>query len=374
MSKRTPRKKRSFFYTMLSYAVYFLCFCTIGLIVLFRFLHEYEMSQPNIAIDAYMEALSTDRICEYEKNNISTLDRNVQTEEETLEFVREYLRLGVHEIKDSAASTENRIVYALTCRNTVVGHVYLEKGEVTALNLRPWHVSGEDFDFSFLQGQPVSVTVPDTYSVMCNGRTLGSQYIVEKDIPIESLKDFYSVVEGLPHLCTYTVDNYYSEAELTVLDETGTATTYSEEKYAAACLDEICPKETVEKLTAFIEEFIDKYVAYTGSSKYNYQENYKALEPYMVPGSDIQTRTYNAMDSFAFGGARDNIITEIDVNHCFPQNDGHYLCYLTYYVNVRGGDSQYTLTENTAKLVITETEDGYKAVEMPEKTTSTVDR
>ena len=358
---------------MLAYAVYFLCFFTIGLIILFRFLDENQKAQPGMAVDAYMKNFSEEQVLERERDFLSTLDTNVQSEEETAGLILQYVGENVRCVSSPMESTSDRLAYVLMTGDRVIGHMYLEQGEETAFGQRPWHVAGEEFDFSFLKGEPVSVTVPDTFSVQCNGTVLGSEYITESGIEFENLRDYYPMNDAIPHLCTYTVDNYLSEIELVVLDDLGNVSQIPEEEYAEYCMKDVCPQDEKAAVTEFINAFIEKYVAYTGSSKYNYNENYNALEPYMVPGSDIQQRTFNARDSFAFGGARDNIIKEVTVKQCIPLDDGKYYCEIVYFVDVRGGSGAYTLTENTAKLIVQKTDGGLKAVEMPEKTTSTVE-
>ena len=51
---KIQKKKPSFMKGLLAYAVFFLSVAVIGLIILFRFLDEYEKTRPERAVEQYM--------------------------------------------------------------------------------------------------------------------------------------------------------------------------------------------------------------------------------------------------------------------------------------------------------------------------------
>ena len=175
----------------------------------------------------------------------------------------------------------------------------------------------------------------------------------------------------LPYLCTYKIGEFLSEIDIDVLDETGTPTEAYNDNVQEEYLDRYCDDAKKADVSAFIPEFIDKYVAFTGSSKYDYRTNYNALEKYMLKGSDIQVRTYNSADSLMFGSYRSNILKDIQIHRIINLGNSLYLCDLTYNVDCLGAKG-YITTVNHIKLIVIETGSGYLAYEILEKSTDTL--
>ncbi len=357
---------------LLAYAVFFLCTAAIGLIILFRFLDEYERTRPERAVEQYMASFDVDHIKEAEMDFLLSLDTNIQPPNVSFAIIKEYLEPGVKEIKDPAHSTNEKLSYVLKCNDTVIGSFELQQSEETAFGLRPWHVSKEEFDFSFLLETCNPITVPEDYKVCCNGFPLDNSYIIQDDIKFDYLKDYYGMDYELPYLCTYQIGEFLSEIDIEVLDETGTPTEAYNDNVQEEYLDRYCDDAKKAEVVAFIPEFIDKYVAFTGSSKYDYRTNYYALEKYMLKGSDIQVRTYNSADSLMFGSYRSNILKDILIHRILNLGNSLYLCDITYNVDCLGTRG-YITTVNHIKLIVTETEAGYLAYEILEKSTDTMD-
>lgn len=365
---RAKRKKPSFLKGLLAYAVFFLSIAVIGLIILFRFLDEYEKTRPERAVEQYMADFDIDHIRETEKDFLLSLDTNIQPPDVSFGIIRAFLAPGVTEVKDPANSDDDTLSYVLKCEDTVIGSFRLQQAEETAFGLRPWYVSGEDFDFSFLLDNCEPITVPKDFKVYCNGYLLDDSYIIKDDIRFDWLKDYYGADYSLPYLCTYAIGPYLSEIEIEVLDETGAPAEAYNDRVQEEYLDRYCDSAKKEEVCAFLPGFIDKYVAFTGSSKYDYRVNYYALEPYLVKGSDLQVRTYNTMDSLIFGSYRKNVITDIEIRKVLDIGNGRYMCDLTYFVDC-WGTSGFVNTENVIRLIVQDTDAGIKASEILEKAT-----
>lgn len=365
---RVCKKKPSFMKGLLAYAVFFLCAAVIGLIVLFRFLDEYEKTRPERAVEQYMASFDVERIRDVEKDFLLSLDTNIQPPDVSFAIIKEFLEPGVKEVKDPANSTDDRISYVLECGDTVIGSFELLQSEEIAFGLRPWYVSREDFDFSFLLNSCDPITVPKDYKVFCNGYLLDSSYIVEDNIKFDFFRDYYDTDYRLPFLCTYRIGEFLSDIDVEVLDETGSSAEAYNDNVQEEYLERYCDDEKKAEIKAFIPEFIDKYVAFTGSSKYNYRTNYYALEDYLVMGGDLQIRTFNTMDSLIFGSYRNNVITDIQIRKILDVGDGRYMCDLTYYVDC-WGIWGFVNTENVIRLIVQNTDKGIKAAEILEKAT-----
>ena len=366
------RKKPSFMRGLLAYAVFFLSIAVIGLVILFRFLDEYEKTRPERAVEQHMASFDIERIKVAEKDFLLSLDTNIQPPDVSFGIIREFLKPGVEEIKDPANSSDDVLRYVLKCGDIVVGFFELRQAEETAFGLRPWYVSNEDFDFSFMINRCDPITVPNDYKVFCNGYLLDDSYITQNNIEFDYLKDYYGFGYDLPHLCTYEIGEFLSDIDIEVLDETGSPAEPYNNNVQAEYLERYCDPAKKPDVAAFIPEFIDKYVAFTGSSKYNYRVNYYALESYLVKGGDLQVRTFNTMDSLIFGSYRNNVITDIEIKKILAFGNGQYMCDLTYFVDCWGVFG-FVNTENVIKLIVQDTDAGLKALEILEKATYSSD-
>ena len=118
---RAKRKKPSFLKGLLAYAVFFLSIAVIGLIILFRFLDEYEKTRPERAVEQYMADFDIGRIRETEKDFLLSLDTNIQPPDVSFGIIRAFLAPGVTEVKDPANSDDDTLSYVLKCEDTVIG-------------------------------------------------------------------------------------------------------------------------------------------------------------------------------------------------------------------------------------------------------------
>ena len=373
--KRKQVRKTSFLIGMLRFAVFFLCAATIGLVVLFRILDDYEKAneqvKPERAVESYMASLNAEHILESQNSFLQSLDTNIQSVDVSSGIIRDFLSSGITAIKDPQQSNNSRVTYVLESSDTVIGSFEICESDEIAYGLKPWHVSSESFDFSFLLGAPCSFTVPEDYSVYCNGVLLDESYHIKDNIRFDYLKDYYDSGYALPYLCTYEIGNYLSDVDIQIFDERGEPAEINDSSLQEEYLSRCCDGEIKESVLAFLNVFLEKYVAFTGSSKWDYLANYYELENYMVKGSDIQVRTYNTMDSLVFGTYRSNILKEIDTRFVFDIGNSLIYCDTTYYVDCYG-TMGYVTTVNNIRILLQKTDSGYLAYEILEKSTDTI--
>ena len=208
---------------MLFYAVIFICILVIGLIMLWRFIEAYEKTRASTAMQAYMEDFSEERVYYLVYDFLGTFDNNIQSREEIFDgYVRPYLR-DVKYSKNAAESTETKVVYNLLSNQRSFGKVTLEQNEEEEIGFRFWDVTDEEMDFSFIrEDNSASVTVPETFTVKCNGYTLGGQYVTGSVKNYGSLEYLSGYGFEFPSMLTYSVDNYLGDVEFRVFDENGT--------------------------------------------------------------------------------------------------------------------------------------------------------
>ena len=115
---KTKQKNRSsahsFALGMILYALVFAAISAVGLRFFWSFIDEYEKSRPTTAMDQYIQSLDEEHIRELSAGFVATLDRNVQTEEESYSFILNAVNGELSYAKKSAESTEERLVYIIT--------------------------------------------------------------------------------------------------------------------------------------------------------------------------------------------------------------------------------------------------------------------
>ena len=105
---------------MLIYGLVFLLITAAGLAVLWDFMEAYEASRPKTTVNAYMQALTEEHICDLSQPLIDQVDKNIQTQAQS----RAYILDAIGEItcaKKIRESTGERQVYVLRTGETVIG-------------------------------------------------------------------------------------------------------------------------------------------------------------------------------------------------------------------------------------------------------------
>lgn len=363
---RKTKKKRSFAYAMLFYAVIFLCVLVIGLIMLWRFIEAYEKTRASTAMQAYMEDFSEEKVYYLVYDFLGTFDNNIQSREEIFDgYVKPYLA-DVRYSKNAAESTETKVVYNLLSGSRSIGKVTLEQNDKEEIGFRFWDVTGEEMDFSFIrEDNSASVTVPESFTVECNGYTLGGQYVTGSVRDYKSLDFLAGYGFEFPAMLTYTVSNYLGDVTFRVLDENGTEYPLDSnfENIIINSIMNNCTQEETDRLTRFLNEYCTYYVGFMGSHRDLIYTNYGKLKPYLLPGSDLAKRMNSALEGMVWSNNKANELQSVDVHYCIKLNEGEYLCDITYYVNTLGNNG-YVVTENDARIFVSWTDSGLYAKEM----------
>lgn len=359
MAKHTKKKGTLIFVIcMLVYALVFLCFTAWGLGYFWDFIDAYEISRPKNTIDAYMEQLTPEYIADQCADLIAQVDHNIQSEESCREVITGAVSEGVTYAKKVVECTDTKLVYILRSGGKIIGQVQLEPLWQESFGFTPWEVTADSFDLSFLLTDTVSTIAPHDYPVRVNGVVLDGRYITETGIPYSALEEFSEEIE-LPYMVSYTAGPCLGSISLQVTDPEGTAVTIDEDTDMNTFLT-ACTEQEQKALNAFNQQFIKRYVGLL-TSKYNTRyDNYDALLPYMNPGSDLASRTKNALEGLAFGRSNLDQVTSITTNKSIRLDENRYVCDITYVVNSLRYVGWVQSTTNV-KVIIVNTDDGLKA-------------
>ena len=341
--------KKRFWVGMLVYALVLAAAAGAGLWYLWEFLESYEASRPETAADAYVSGLITARVAGADEALLAGLDETLQSREAAVRVIADSLE-GAFSWKRKAEGE-----YVLLDGAQVIGGFSLEAGETERFGFTPWKISRESFDFSYLMGEKVSVTVPEDYRVTINGYVLDSSYIAEREIPYPVLEEFYGEYE-MPTMVRYEASGFLGEGEVAVLDGTGTAVTGLEDP--DAFLD-VCSDAEKEAVKQAAEVFLGRYVVFTGSANDRASENYYQLKKSLLKDSALAKRLYTAIDGLTYAQSFSDEIQSIEFGDIFGLGAGRYLCEAAYYVRTSGRGGVF-ITENRVKLILTDTADGLK--------------
>lgn len=352
--RRAParRKIRIFPVFMAIYAIVALVAIWFGLRWFHGFIASYEDSLPKHVLDAYMEDLTPERIADLSQDVIAKVDHSLQSEEECREYIIQALSGGLQYAKKSSESTEDKHVYVLRCGMQVIGSFTMETAYEDEHGFDYWKVTEESFDLNYLLGETVTVKAPDSYPVTVNGIQLNSTYVVGQPQQLDALKSFYSKY-SLPVIVTYQAGPFLGDVTVEVTDPEGNPFDL-EAVEDLNTLAENCPEEMITRLDTFVDDFINRYVAFCGGSNKDADANLNRLLAVVVPGSDFASRMYGAWYGQKFTQSWGDWIREIRNNYFFQLDDSTYMCDVTYLVDTSGKQG-IVRTTNNVRIVIVKT-------------------
>ncbi|MBQ7801616.1 MAG: hypothetical protein IJ375_04765 [Oscillospiraceae bacterium] len=358
VKKQKVKKARwwLFWLLMFLYVAAFLGATVYGLKYLWSYLDAYEASRSKVALNDYMDHLTDAHICDMGIAVMDQIDTNLQSEEECREIILESISGGVTYAKKSSECTDTRQVYVLRSGGQVIGQFAIESGAADEYGFTPWSFAEESFDFSFLVwNDTVSMTVPSDYSVSVNGHVLGEEYIIEDNIHYEEVEAYYEDYD-LPVKVTYQAGPFLGQLEMTASDPEGNPAVFDENTdWSQFYLN--CSEEETKALDEFTAEFVERYVAFTGSNKNTRYGTYDQLIELVVADSDLASRLHAAIEGLQFGQSKGDEVVSITTHLQLRIEEGKYLCDVTYEVDTTGKEG-VVRTSTSAKLTIVKTDSG----------------
>ncbi len=362
MAKNPRRKHRWIFpVCLVLYAVLFLFAANKGLEWFWGYIDAYEQTRPHIALNAYKETLTREYVAAACEELVAQIDHRVQSEESCRKVILDALSEPLTCAKKSRESTEDKHIYAILCGKTVVGTMEMERIGDEIQGFVPWVVTEDSFDLSYLITEPVSTTVPSTFSVYVNGNLLSSDYITQDDIHYTKLNGFYDTY-SLPHMVTYQAGPFLGDPTMTLVDPSGKEITQTELEDPSRYISN-CTGDELAALDSIAGSFIRSYVAFTSRTGGDNYRNYLALKEFMVPDGELSKRMYAALDGLSWISDRGAVLSQLDIHHYIHLGEGRYLCDLTYVVDTNNHTGSIQSTSNLWVFFV-QTEKGLRAESM----------
>lgn len=309
---------------------------------------QYELSRPSKAVDSYLETLNRDRWNDGVARAIQRMPHEAQTDEEIKAFVQDKLTAGVTAVRKSGLTDTGSQSYSLRCNNREIGSMTIVEDQsyqgkvnleqqpwllvkkllpgILEWGLKPWVVASDEFDFTNLYNS-VEITVPSSYSVYINGRPLGEEYIVERDIHYDVYEPYYNDLPILPTKVTYRFDNAIGAVQPQIRDEDGNEVQIDPTRGDIQFIKPV-DEETQARLMNLMQPFTEKYLIFRSGAT-DSMTALNNLKPYIIPGSDIDKRAQNALDGLSWAHTSSFKMSDYKFNGILPLANGVYVCNVT---------------------------------------------
>ncbi len=335
MTKKRKTGSVVYWIFLFLYTIALLAVVVFGLKILWDFALVYEDSGSDKVIKAYTENLQKNFLDEGVLSTLAQMPHEYQTDEEVSEYVKQIFSGAIEYYESDTESSSDTKTYMLVCDNRCFGNVTLVKDSTKDAtysvygyelplpwDLRPWIVSKEEFDFNGLYTS-IEVTIPETYTVLLNGKTLTLDYITERDIKYDVLENYYDIVPNLPTKVKYKYDNVIGNIEPVIQNENGEVVVIDSEKDDSQFI-ESCGSEQLTRLDAFCKDFTYEYLKYI--SGINKGAGYGNLAPYLQSGSDLDQRMQQNQDGLGWAHTTSFNLDSYSLQGAISLGEGYCVC------------------------------------------------
>lgn len=372
MTSNKKKRRGSFFGALVFIILLGGILLLAGVRIMQDVLTAYESSRPEHYMDSYMESFDRDHVTAISKTIKYDYDENIMGTERYEElYINSFPYNALFTYKrNGALCSGNRQGYYVLANGERIGTVVIEQepmsgvkssdwalkfvseklASVLGCSYGGWSVQKEDFYFQSPDAAPIQVTVPETWSVVCNGYTLDEKYLSGEPQQIETFKDYYADF-GLPMLVTYKVDSYLGDLQIEIRNAEGETVTLSEDPEVN---EQMFVKgffqNDNEEIRNFTSRFLERYIVYTSNANQNRYGNLENLRMMIVKGSDLDDRMVEALEGQYFARTRNCIITDIKFN-AIIKDEEFWVCDFTYSLDTTGNAGVVSTTHN-AKINI----------------------
>ena len=323
---RKRRSSRRFLLGLLLYVLILVLIMSCTVFLLHRYLIIYEDTRPSTAIRAYFASLPEEGYADYAEKALAGLDHNLCPQELCDKYLRDLL-VNADYAENLAESGDSRKVYTIRSGGKRLGTVQLAQNEEAEMGLYGWKVDSTAFDLSadFIE---LEVTVPPDWHVEVNGCTLDKSYRTETGLRYDRLEQFYDSLEDMPAMVHYRSGPCLPGSELCVTDAAGREipeTDWNQDYYLSNCSD-----EQQAALQEYCEKFMPLYIRYTADIGMERNTFYTQLTPLLVPGSPLDQRIREGVDSSWWNWTQKCTMQDMELNLVSDLGGGRYLVDLSY--------------------------------------------
>ncbi len=296
-----------------------------GLGKAWTFAEEYEEAIPTKVMDAYIADLNENLYDESIAQTIENMPHGFQTNEEVAALVQEMFSSELTYARTIGGDGENSIVYAILCEGNPIGRVTTvrdqSKAAETEFGNLPWIIQKEEFDFSGLYSS-MQITLPQSYSVSINGHYLGSENLIETNIPYDVLAPYYKDHPNLPTKVTYRAEHLLGHLEPVIYDDLGNVTTIDPNRDDSQFIRPL-DANIMARLEAFALAFADPYLSYS-SNVVNPDAGYANVERFLYPNGELAERLKLTKDGYEWAHTTSYRFEGAQLVNAISLGDGYY--------------------------------------------------
>lgn len=280
--------KRVYYSILLSLTGILLAAAAFGLIKLWGFLEEYELTQQSYVTEPILAELN---VGNYTKL-FEGLDAEIspyETKEALHEQITDRLNGEFTATKSAKYSTEDAPVYLLKSGGENIALLELKKTSKTPKYGLDVYGYNRIYGITATMNEEVKIVIPNTVKFTVNGKSPENEFFTEEQIP--ETERFGEFLVGKPKMRTYKLTGLMNPPEIRFYNANGEEIPVSPENGVYTCglptLDSSLAKEAEEFATEFAKLY-SEFVAY--------DIYFADLKPYLKKGTEFydNLKTFNA--------------------------------------------------------------------------------
>lgn len=316
-----------------------------------------ENARSELTVEAYIDGLSGEYIAGQLEGLYAQADPALESREDFLALIEAELADGIgYKVSFTSAQKRSYALYLKTpeadgrCRQ--IGEVTLEPVGTPSYGYTPWAVTGEHFDMEYLLTPARELTVPEGWGLWVDGKLLGAEYITQAGIGYPALAPLADMTPApeLPGLVTYRFGPLLGDAAIQLLDPAGNPVSIPEDENRDAYLPQ-CPAEEKAQIESLVGGYMESFVI-LGSTKWDRDANFKAVQAYIVLGGALEQRLDNMRGGAQWADSYPDELVSLSFNRIVPLGDGRFVCDISYVVNVVGAKESSLETTHCQLLLV----------------------
>lgn len=255
MRKRITKGTIAFRIIFGIFSALLIVFIALSLCCLWDFLEAYEKSQPELAVEALIKQIKTDKSAFYDKIEVNP--NEFEDKSAAKIYLDDLVNGELTYSRNGRESNDETTVYDIKTdgKKIACASVKLSDRDL-GYGLFEYEVAGIEFAKIEIPVSSYSVTAPNTAIVMCNGKEIPVKYITEIGSAYEDTKNFLGYAKGMfPYNVTYTIDGFIGDPVFTAKDKYGNELPLTDGKFTLA-------KTKNEELSKLALEFSKAYSRY----------------------------------------------------------------------------------------------------------------
>lgn len=355
----SEKKKITFGMGLLLYVMIMVLVGYTLIIVLWKYAEQYERTLPTDYMDSYVEGLDMDYIRKKANEALASVPHEFQTDAECADYVLSAAGDSISYSRTTSQGGDDTVSYSVSCGALKVATVTLAQdynGKVL-FSMVPWKLVSENYNFE-VGYTPVKVMVPAGGRLEINSKSVDESYISQQNVMYPDSEAYYAQYPTFPYWNEYTVEHLVGNVEFNVYDASGSLCVPDDNGFYIS--QPLAGDDMYARISGFIDNFLYRYIYFTSALNQDYWGGYVSLQGYLLDGSDLQRRMYNAIDGLTWANSSGFTINSLELHSISRLGNGWYVCDFTSTFNI----VEKGTTTNNYKLLIWDNNNDIRAADL----------